>query len=145
MKKMHSWSPIIRRLAREAAWAPAAVLVLHLVAGALFGHEPVVDPVMHLLGGIAAAYFFRRASSIAGLLLGAPTRLGSDLLAFGLTSAAALFWEIGEFALDRLARTNTQGDLGNTMRDLIFGVTGAIVYLAAARLAARDGARGPEV
>jgi hypothetical protein len=134
--------PILRRLAREAAWAPGAVLVLHLVAGALFGHEPVVDPVMHLLGGIAAAYFFRRAASVAGFLLGTPTRLGSDLLAFGLTNAAALFWEIGEFVLDHLARTNTQGDLENTMRDLMFGVTGAILYLAAARFLTKDGADG---
>jgi hypothetical protein len=134
--------PILRRLAREAAWAPGAVLVLHLVAGALFGHEPLVDPVMHLLGGIAAAYFFRRAASVAGFLLGAPTRLGSDLLAFGLTNAAALFWEIGEFVLDHLARTTTQGDLENTMRDLMFGVTGAILYLAAARFLTKDGADG---
>ena len=124
---------MIRHLAREAAWAPGAVLVLHLVAGALFGHEPLVDPVMHLLGGIAATFFFQRAACIAGVILGAPTRLGSDLFAFGLTNAAALFWEIGEFTFDRLARTNTQGDLGNTMRDLMFGVTGAALYLAAAR------------
>lgn len=136
---------MIRRLAREAAWAPGAVLVSHLVAGALFGHEPFVDPVMHLLGGVAAAYFFRRAASIAGLLLGAPTRLGTDLLAFGLTSAAALCWEIGEFTLDRLARTHTQGGLGNTMRDLISGVIGAVLYLAATRLVTKDGAGGPEV
>lgn len=142
---LSSWLPIIRRLAREAAWAPGAVLVLHLVAGALFGHEPLVDPVIHLLGGVAAAYFFQRAASIAGLFLGATTRLGSDLLAFGLTNAAALFWEIGEFALDHLARTNTQGDLGNTMRDLIFGVTGAVLYLATNRLVARGGDAGLEV
>jgi hypothetical protein len=131
-----AWPPILRRLAREAAWAPGAVLVLHLVAGAIFGHEPVVDPVMHLSGGIAAAFFFRRGASIAGPTFGSPTRLGSDLLAFGLTASAALFWEIGEYSLDRLAGTVTQGGLDNTMRDLIFGVTGAVVYLAAARLLA---------
>ena len=128
-----SWPTILRRLAREAAWAPVLVLVLHLVAGALFGHEPVVDPLMHLSGGIAAAYFFRRGASIAGLAFGSPTRLGSDLLAFGLTIAAALFWEIGEYAADRLVGTVAQGGLDNTMRDLIFGVTGAVLYLAAAR------------
>ena len=133
-----AWSPILRRLAREAAWAPAVVLVLHLVAGAIFGHEPVVDPVMHLSGGIAAAYFFRRGGSIAGLAFGSPTRLGSDLLAFGLTASAALFWEIGEYSLDRLAGTVTQGGLDNTMRDLIFGVTGAVLYVAAARLLAKE-------
>src|SRR5262245_7881058 len=131
------WSPILRRLAKEAAWAPGAVLVLHLVAGAIFGHEPVVDPVMHLSGGIAAAYFFRRGASIAGVALGSPTRLGADLLAFGLTASAALFWEIGEYSLDRLAGTVTQGGLDNTMRDLIFGVTGAVLYLAVARRPAK--------
>ena len=127
------WTAILRRLAREAAWAPVMVLVLHLVAGAIFGHEPVVDPVMHLSGGVAAAYFFRRAASIAGLAFGSPTRLGSDLLAFGLTTSAALFWEIGEYSLDRLAGTVTQGGLNNTMRDLISGLAGGVLYLAAAR------------
>lgn len=135
-------SPILRRLAREAAWAPAAVFILHLPAGALLGHEPYVDPVMHLAGGISVAYFFRRAASIAGLLLGSPTRLGSDLMAFGLAAAAASFWEFGEFVLDCFVGTRFQLTLGNTMRDLMLGVAGAIVYLAAARLVTRERADG---
>lgn len=119
----------LHRLAREAAWAPAAVLVLHAMGGALFGHEPYVDPVMHLLGGAAAAFFFRRAGSAAKPLLGALTEPALDLLSFGLTCAIALGWEFAEFLVDHVFGTNVQLSLGNTMRDLFLGVTGALLYL----------------
>jgi hypothetical protein len=89
---------------------------------------------MHFLGGMAAAFFFRFASSVADRLLGAPTEVALDLLAFGLTCAVALFWEFGEFASDHYLRHHVQRGLGNTMRDLAFGVSGAIVYLSARRL-----------
>ena len=54
---------VARRVGREALWAPIAVVVLHWAAGGLLGHEPYVDPVMHFLGGAAAA-FFRSLASI---------------------------------------------------------------------------------
>ena len=37
----------------------------------------------------------------------------------------ASFWEIGEFVSDQVFRANVQRGLGNTMRDLILGITGA--------------------
>lgn len=126
------------KVAREAAWAPIAVLILHEVAGRIWGHEPHVDPVMHFLGGLAAAFFFRHAASTAGTLLGRPTPLALDLLAFGLTCAVALFWEFGEFASDRLLRTTVQRGLQNTMRDLMLGVSGGFLYLAARRFMPRS-------
>jgi hypothetical protein len=120
---------ILNRLAREAAWAPATVLVLHAALGAILGHEPYVDPIMHLLGGAAAAFFFRRAGSAAAPLLGALTDAALDLLSFGMTCAIALGWEFSEFLADRIFGTNVQLSLGNTMRDLFLGVTGALLFL----------------
>ena len=126
--------PFLVRLARDAAWAPVSVLILHEVAARSFGHEPYVDPVMHVLGGMAAAFFLRYASSIAGRWLGAPSATALNLLAFGLTCAVALAWELAEFASDQYLGTRAQRDLGNSMRDLVLGVSGAIAYLAIRRL-----------
>lgn len=124
----------VSRVARRAAWAPLGVLVLHEVAAGWLGHEPYVDPVMHFLGGVAAAFFFRFAGSVADRLLGAPSEVALDLIAFGLTCAIALLWEFGEFAGDRALGHHMQRGLENTMRDLAFGVSGAIVYLSARRV-----------
>jgi hypothetical protein len=126
--------PIIFRVARDAAWAPLGVIVLHEVSARWLGHEPFVDPTMHVLGGMAAAYFLRYACSLAEQWVGTPTPTGLDLLAFGLTCAVALLWEFGEFAADQYFGTHTQLGLGNTMRDLAMGLGGAIVYLLARRL-----------
>jgi acyl dehydratase len=127
------WNSFVR-VCREAVWAPVAVLLIHAVAGKLFGHEPYVDPVMHFSGGLAMAFFFQRTCSIASGLFGKPSRLAIDLLAFGLTCAAALFWEFGEFFGDLYRGTHVQRGLGNTMRDLLLGTSGGILYLIAARI-----------
>ena len=126
--------PFVRRVARHAAWAPLTVLVLHDLGARLFGHEPYVDSVMHFLGGMAAAFFFRYASAVADKTLGAPSDTALDVIAFGLTCAVALFWEFGEFAADLYFGHNIQRGLANTMRDLALGVSGAVVYLGARRL-----------
>jgi di/tricarboxylate transporter len=67
-------------------------------------------------------------------LFGKPSRLGIDLLAFGLTCAAALFWEFGEFISDQYRGIHVQQGLGNTMRDLLLGTLGGIVFIIAARV-----------
>ena len=133
--------PYIARVARQVAWAPLAVLVLHEVGGRLLGHEPYVDPVMHFLGGAAVALFIRYASTIADQL-GAPTQGCLDLLAFGLTCVVAVLWELGEFIADQYFGSNVQRGLGNTMRDLSLGMAGAIIYLVARRRVGLDYQRG---
>jgi hypothetical protein len=120
----------LARLLREAAWAPIGVVVLHAIAGALLGHEPYVDPVMHFLGGVAMAYFTVRACEVGVELVGRLTPLGQSVLAFGVTCSAAVFWELVEFGRDRILHTNVQISLSNTMRDLVLGCLGAVVYLA---------------
>ena len=121
---------LAQRLAREAAWAPIAVVVLHAIAGALFGHEPYVDPVSHFLGGAAMAFFVQRACEWGPEVTGKTTLLGRNAFAFTSTCTAATFWEFGEFVRDRLLDSNVQLSLANTMRDLLLGCAGALVYLA---------------
>ncbi|HEY7181561.1 MAG TPA: hypothetical protein VIC84_09085, partial [Blastocatellia bacterium] len=101
------------------------------------GHEPYVDPIMHFTGGVAAAYFFRKASLIGNEVLGSLTDFSRDLLSFGLTCSIALFWEIAEFSSDTFLGTNVQISNANTMRDLILGIVGALVFLLFRRLVSR--------
>jgi hypothetical protein len=125
---------IILQICRGALWAPIIVLIAHGIAGKVFGHEPYVDPIMHFSGGLAIAFFCSRACLLSPELFGKPSRLGIDLLAFGLTCGAALFWEFGEFIGDQVKGTHVQRGLGNTMRDLLLGTLGAIVFIVGARV-----------
>ena len=129
------------RIAREAAWAPLAVVILHHVLGGWLGHEPVVDPVMHFSVGAAAAFFFSRSAACARRYLGDPSPLAVGLMAFGLATVAAVGWELAEYLGDLVRGTNVQRGLSNTMRDLFLGVGGAAVYIVAANLLPRVGAR----
>jgi hypothetical protein len=90
---------------------------------------------MHFAGGVAAAYFFRYACAVGGSVLGAPSELTKDLLAFSMTVVAALVWEIGEYWSDVFRGTNIQRDVANTMRDLILGSVGGGVFVMTARIA----------
>ena len=127
----------LQRVARKAAWAPIAVVVLHHVAARAFGHEPYVDPVMHFLGGAAMAFFLYSASWIGRQWLGAPSRLALDLLAFGLTCSVAIAWELGELLSDFFLGSHTQTTAANTLRDLFLGASGAMAFIAASRVFAR--------
>ena len=96
-----------------------------------------MDPVIHFWGGVAATFFFRRAGTIARDRIGELTGLGLNVFSFALTCSIAVFWEIGEFTSDRMLGSHAQRGLGNTMRDLILGISGAIVFLLALRVAER--------
>jgi hypothetical protein len=122
------------KISRGAAWAPLSVLIGHSVFAKFFGHEPYVDPVMHFSGGVAAAYFFRKVSMMGNEVLGELTDFSRDLLSFGLTCSIALFWEMAEFISDIFLGTNVQTSNTNTMRDLILGTVGALMFLLFRRL-----------
>ena len=126
------------KIGRGAAWAPLSVLIGHSVFARLFGHEPYVDPIMHFTGGVAAAYFFLKASLMGNEVLGALTDFSRDLLSFGLTCSIALFWEIVEFGSDTFLGTNVQKGNADTMHDLILGMVGALVFLLLRRLLSRQ-------
>jgi hypothetical protein len=122
------------KIGREVAWAPLSVLIGHSVFAKFFGHEPYVDPIMHFSGGVAAAYFFRKVSTMSGEVLGELTDFSRDLLSFGLTCSIALFWEIAEFGSDTFLGTDVQESNANTMCDLILGAVGALTFLLLRRL-----------
>jgi len=118
------------RIIREAAWPGLLVLVAHSILGAIFGHEPYVDPAMHLCGGAAAAFFFVRMPRLLPGHFGELTPTARCLLAFGLASAVAVFWELGEYVSDVYLGTHAHQTIAGTLRDLADGMTGAAALVA---------------
>lgn len=123
---------------RRALWAPIAVVVLHALLAAIFGHEPYVDPAIQLCGGVAIAYLLHQTCAALPMVLGQPSTLGLNLMAFGLTAAVAILMEVVEFSMDTLLGTNFTGDVAETVRDLILGLLGAMVFLIGHWLGVRD-------
>lgn len=130
---------------REAAWAPLLVLCPVVLAEGIFDaftRFPWVDIPAHVLGGIAATYFFWRAAANARSLAGHFTQVSPAVLALGGTASTTILWEILEFLADRLLRTQMQHGLGDTLSDIVFSLAGGAAYLVLRRAyAASSGAQ----
>lgn len=121
------------QLAVRLLWAPLAVIVVHRYAGDAWGHEPYIDPAMHTLGGVAMAHALSILIARARRRIGELTPLGLETMVFGLTAFATLAWEVGEYFLSAYYDAHLQRSIAETIRDMVLGVVGAIVYLALAR------------
>ena len=124
-------------LGLRLAWAPLTVLVVHRYAGAAWGHEPYIDPVIHTFGGLAMAHMLSILIVRAQEHVGRLTPLGNELMVFGLTAFVTLAWEVGEYFLSAYYNAHLQRSIAETIRDMVLGVVGASVYLIVARLARR--------
>ena len=123
--------------AREAAWAPLAVFCVFVaMAFALdvFDRYPWIDVPAHFAGGAAVAYFFRIAVERWQDEHHALTEPIRELTPLALAVAAAVLWEIGEFASDRTFATTLNRGAADTTSDLFFGFLGAVAFLAATGL-----------
>lgn len=91
---------------------------------------PHLDSAMHFSGGICLGIF------ISGLLDLAVTRGWCPdpgpslrfLLVISLVVTGAVCWECYEWLSDHYLDTRFQVSLGDTMKDLVLGMTGAVVY-----------------
>lgn len=118
----------VREILR-AGWAPLALLAVSFpLAATPFAED--LYPLLHVFGGMALAYFSRRAVRIVHRAW--PPVL-SSLVAFSLACTGALAWEIAEFAIDFVAGTALQEGLFDTMTDLILAAAGAAAWLALRR------------
>jgi hypothetical protein len=121
-------------LLARAVWAPAGILVVHLVATGAFDAYtawPALDVPMHLAGGAAIAHFWK---TIVPPLLEpalATPRLAhvERVLVFALVGLAAVVWEFTELLSDRLLGTSLLRSLEDTLADLLFGLVGGVAYL----------------
>jgi len=125
-------------LIRRAGWAPVAVVLFHaFLSRGLDGYTrvPPLDIPMHLLGGVAIAYFFSScfAALPEGLMAKEFRWIAEILCVVSLTATAAVFWEFAEFTSDRLFGTGAQKGLEDTLLDMALGVLGGVLYLVFAR------------
>lgn len=86
---------------------------------------------MHILGGVVIAYFFHGASIAASRhgVIGPFHRVNHIALVFALTCAATVFWEFGEFIVDRTFGTNAQLGLDDTLGDMLLGILGGVALI----------------
>ena len=114
---------------------PGLVFLIHLSLSKIFHlYEvfPHMDIPFHYIGGLSIAYtagktlmYLEKENLIAKL-----NRVIFLILPLTLTATAAVFWEFGEFLLDRWMHTNIQISLENTMQDQFFGVLGGLTIVA---------------
>jgi hypothetical protein len=118
-------------LTLAAAWPGLLVVVAHSVLGDIFGHEPYVDPTIHFLGGVAAAFFFSRLGPYVPEVFGGLAPAARRTLAFTATTTVAVLWEFAEYLVDLYFGTQVQISIGNTLRDILNGMLGAGTCLLA--------------
>jgi hypothetical protein len=128
-------------LLKGAAWPGLVVLVSHSVLGYVFGHEPYIDPALHFLGGVAAAFFCSRLEPYFPAVFGALAPATRRTLAFTATTTIAVLWEFMEFLFDVYLGTHAHTSIRSTLRDILNGMLGAGVYLLAEYVTARFAVR----
>jgi hypothetical protein len=134
------------RLLAVGGWAPLSLFLLHVALDAgldAYAAWPRADVPMHLAGGAAMAFFVSRCLRVLTRESANCRVVAVELtLVVSLTMTAAVVWELGEFALDRLADTRLQVSLANTMQDLACGGLGAAAFVAAGVRRLRTAAAG---
>ena len=117
------------RTLREAAWAPLAVLGFYAIglAFGLFKSFPFLDIPTHFMGGVVITYFYRAAIKNSQTLVGEIPLPIQILLAFTCTGTTTIFWEFYENLADFFLGTQMVRGLGDTIVDLLLGLSGALV------------------
>lgn len=133
MERLLSWMLATTLM---AGWAPCLVLAVHLIGSKLFSiydRMPSFDVPMHLAGGAAIAYWLHTASLLGSArgILGPFHRGTHVLLILGWTSVAAVAWDVSEYVSDRCLGTRMQGDVTDTLKDVLLGLVGGTAVVAA--------------
>lgn len=130
---------LVPTLIRRAAWAPLAVFLLHVGIILLTdssSQSPLGSVLLHMMGGVAIAFFFWRSLEILDVKLecvqfpGMPLR---EVFAISLTATTAAIWELAEYVGDRTLGTTMQDGLGDTMLDMFLGIACGTVTIFIAR------------
>jgi hypothetical protein len=111
-------------------WPPIFVFLLHaFLVGVIHIYDfyPWLDGPMHYLGGLSMAYsvFMAWTYLQARRAIRPIDRFIELVLVFTSVTTIAVFWEFGEYLLDRFLGTDLQVSLPNTMKDLLMGILGA--------------------
>jgi CDP-2,3-bis-(O-geranylgeranyl)-sn-glycerol synthase len=125
---------IAKEIWRSALWAPLAVFVAHVIVSLAFnGYQrmPALDIPMHLLGGMAIAFFFSRLLDILGdhAIVGRVDGLLWAIFLIALTATSAVLWEFAEYVSDHSFGTQAQGGLEDTLLDMLLGIVGGFTMV----------------
>ena len=125
---------LVRKIFVVGGWAPAVVFLIHVVATQVFDVYtlwPQTDIPMHFAGGCAIAFFISRCFQALPREVIRSSRIVvlEAVIVASLTTSATVLWEFAEFSLDRLAGTNVQVSLANTMQDMAMGMLGAALVI----------------
>lgn len=112
----------------KASWPPAVVCVIYLFVSRSNQHQNL-DWLMHSLGGFSISFFFYQILNFSQNITGKLNGFTHYILTFTLTCTIALFWEFIEFGLSKAYGINIQISLNETMLDLFFGISGAIISI----------------
>src|SRR5262245_9177136 len=117
---------------KVGGWAPVLVFATHaIIGGVLDAYQwwPPIDVPMHFAGGLSMAFFISRSFQALPRPMVPRGRLAilELLLVVSLTATAAVFWEFGEFFVDRVVGVNVQIGLANTIKDMALGIGGSVV------------------
>ncbi len=87
---------------------------------------------MHLLGGMAIAFFFSRLLDILGdyTIVDRVDGLLRAIFLIALTATAAVLWEFAEYISDHSFGTQVQLDLADTLLDMLFGILGGLAMVS---------------
>lgn len=118
---------------RRYGWLPFSVLLVHEVcAHVIDGYRlwPPVDILLHFFGGFAIAFFVSGVTCVFAerRIIQSPDPVVYFLLMFGLTCAAAMFWEFAEWTADHTIGTTCQLGLDDTIGDMVVGVLGGMSF-----------------
>lgn len=119
---------------KSGAWAPIIVFSIHLIATFainIYDFYPSFDIPMHFLGGMSITFFFMESVICAKDLgiLGSPSITVLILIIILLTCTTTIFWEFGEWVLDKVFFMHTQVSLDDTLLDMLLGILGGITMI----------------
>lgn len=138
MLKQPAYFKWLSATARQYAWAPISLFGAHMFVFTqtnwyekLYG----IDKPIHFIGGFVIAYFWYGAYLTAKelKLLGKPNRLLGQLLVLFATATATVLWEFHEYLADTYLGTTMQASIGDTMGDMLLGILGGLLLIAALR------------
>jgi hypothetical protein len=115
---------------RESAWAPLTVFGIYLIGifTGVYDRYPPLDIPTHFFGGVAMTYFFRSAIRNSQEFLGEIPYLIQVLFAFTCTATIVIFWEFLENILDFVFQAHNVLGLADTLKDMVDGLLGALVF-----------------
>ena len=124
--KLSNW--IVTTL-REAAWAPISVFVFYLIGffAGWFDAFPPLDIPTHFMGGVAITYFYRVAIRSSQKFLGDIPFVIQVVFAITAVGTTTVLWEFAEYLSDYFLRTQHVFGLNDTIKDMFFGLLGALI------------------